>query len=214
MTKKEQLLIIGAGPFAENIADMAEHCGYEIAGFVINQNRSHCEKTLLGKRIYWIDEIAELSVRCKAVCAIGTTFRDEIIGRISNLGFTFATLISPSAMVSERCQIQEGTIVCEGAVIATRGNIGKHVIVNRGSLVGHHVQVGDFSTLSPGVNIGGSSQLAEKVYVGMGAIIRDKCTIGPKSVVGAGAVVVKDVPACVQVTGLPAKVTRKNIDGI
>lgn len=213
MKTKEQLLIIGAGPFAENVADIAEACDWEIAGFVINQDRERCSETIFDKRIYWIDEIAEFAGKCKVICAVGTTFRDDIVLQIRDRGFSYATLVHPSAIVSPKCQIEEGAIVSAGAIIATGTNIGKHVIVNRGTLIGHHVSIGDFSTIGPGVNLGGKCEIAEKAYVGMGAIVRNKCNIGRQSIVGAGAVVVKHVPAHVQVTGLPAKVTRENIEG-
>ena len=47
----------------------------------------------------------------------------------------------------------------------------------------------------------------------MGAIVLDHVTIGAHAVVAAGAVVTRDVPDRVQVMGMPAKVTRENIDG-
>jgi UDP-perosamine 4-acetyltransferase len=54
------------------------------------------------------------------------------------------------------------------------------------------------------VRIGG------RATVGIGATIIDGITVGMNSFVGAGAVVVKDVPDNVVVAGVPAKVLRKN----
>jgi hypothetical protein len=47
----------------------------------------------------------------------------------------------------------------------------------------------------------------------MGAIVLDRITIGKQAVIGAGAVVTRDIPDRVQVTGIPAKVTKENIEG-
>jgi len=46
-----------------------------------------------------------------------------------------------------------------------------------------------------------------------GAVVIDHVTIGSRSVVGAGAVVVADVPDRVQVLGVPARIVKEGIDG-
>lgn len=80
-------------------------------------------------------------------------------------------------------------------------------------LVGHHATVHDYVTLSPGANVAGAVTIGEGAYIGMGAIILGRVTIGDHAVDGAGAVVTRDVPERVQVMGIPATVTRVNIDG-
>jgi serine acetyltransferase len=44
-------------------------------------------------------------------------------------------------------------------------------------------------------------------------VIRDHLTIGDGAVVGAGAVVVNDVPPGVVVTDVPARVAKTSVDG-
>jgi carbonic anhydrase/acetyltransferase-like protein (isoleucine patch superfamily) len=48
-------------------------------------------------------------------------------------------------------------------------------------------------------------------YIGMGAIVIDHITVGSHSVVGAGAVVIQDVPDNAVVVGVPAKVVKENV---
>jgi len=212
--KDSKLLILGAGAFAEDIADIAQECGFEVVGFVENQNRQRCQDQLFEKPIFWVDEIADWVGRCSVICALGTTFRNRFVAQAETMRFTFATLIHPSARVSTRCRIATGSVISAGVIIAAGAQIGRHVLVNRGSLIGHHAQIGDFVSVGPGVNLGGNSRIAERVYLGMGSIIRNNCIVGKQSVVGAGAVVVKDVPERVQVTGVPARITKENIKGI
>jgi acetyltransferase-like isoleucine patch superfamily enzyme len=47
----------------------------------------------------------------------------------------------------------------------------------------------------------------------MGAIIIDHIRVGSHSVIGAGSVVIEDVPDHVLVVGAPAKIIKKNIPG-
>jgi serine acetyltransferase len=47
----------------------------------------------------------------------------------------------------------------------------------------------------------------------MGAIVLDHLAVGAHSVVGAGAVVTSNVPEHVQVLGVPARITTRNVDG-
>jgi acetyltransferase EpsM len=210
----QMLLILGAGEFAEDVADMANECGYEVKAFVGSKNRENCRTTILNKPVYWVDEIAEFADHCEVICALGTTFRGEFIDQVQQMGFRFTTLIHPFSFVSKLSTVKTGSVICAGVVISAGCVIGRHVLINRGSLIGHHVQINDYTTVSPGANIGGACKIAQKVYLGMGSIIRNGCSVGKSSIVGAGAVVVKDVPQNVQVMGVPAKIVKNDVGGL
>ena len=68
-------------------------------------------------------------------------------------------------------------------------------------------------TIAPGANIAGKCVVEDGCYISMGAVIIDRVRIGANSVVGAGAVVTKDVPANVQVVGIPARVVKEGVHG-
>ena len=54
--------------------------------------------------------------------------------------------------------------------------------------------------------------IGDDVWIGKGAIVLKGVTIGPRSVVGAGAVVVRDVPQDCVVAGNPARVVKRLAD--
>ena len=68
-----------------------------------------------------------------------------------------------------------------------------------------------FACHGPGVS-DGLTVLCRGCYIGMSATIVGPVEVGALSVVGAGAVVVKDVPAMTVVVGVPAKVIKR-LDG-
>jgi sugar O-acyltransferase (sialic acid O-acetyltransferase NeuD family) len=209
------LLVLGARNFAPEIADIvSEVGGFQITGFVENLDRSRCGETIEGIPILWIDDVAELAATHLAVCAFGSTQRRRLVETAERMGFRFATIVHPSVRISASTSVGPGSIVGVAAIIGSYARIGRHVLVNRGAIIGHHTEVGDFSSIMPGANIAGSCTIGEGAYVGIGAVIIDHLAVGGGSVVGAGSVVTRDVPPRVQVTGVPARIVKENIDGL
>jgi len=207
-------LILGTRTLAVEIADIiSELPNVQLAGFVENMEQQKCEKTLENLPVYWIDDAAKLSKTHCAVCALATTHRKRFIEQVSAFNMPFATIVHPTARISAKSSLGEGTIVSAGVIIGAYTNIGRHVIINRGALIGHHTKISNYVTIQPGANIAGLCNIAEGAYIGMGAIVLDRISIGTHSIIGAGAVVTKDVPDNVQVIGIPAKIVKENIEG-
>lgn len=203
------VMILGTGDFAVEVADLIlDTPTLRLDGFVENLDISRCQKQILGKPTFWINDIADLIETHKMICAIGTTKRIEYIAQAEKLGCQFATLIHPTARVSRLATIGCGSIVGAGVQIAAETKIGDHVIVNRGAMIGHHATVDNFVTISPGSNIGGRTKIGRQAYIAMGSIVLNDMQIGQQSIVGAGSVVTKDVPERVQVLGAPARITK------
>ncbi len=208
------ILILGTHHFAPEVLDVAtEIPDVRVEGFIENLDRSKVDTEIEGLPVFWIDDAEQFTASHFAICALGTTARWRIIEQAAACGLRFTTLVHPTARVSARSSLGEGTFVSAGAIVATRTAIGSHVIVNRGVLIGHDVAVGDYVTIGPGANIGGLARIGEGAYVAMGAIVLDRRTVGPRSVVGAGSIVTRDVPGGVQVIGQPARIVKENVDG-
>ena len=207
-----RLLVLGTGSLAVEIADVASESGFDVAGFVENLDREKCAEPLEGLTVRWVDDVAALAADHVAVCGLATSRRSEYVAQVAALGIEFATVIHPTARVSSRSEIGVGSIVSAQVVVGARSMVGAHVLLNRGVLVGHHTTIGDYVTLQPGANVAGLCAIGERAFVGMGAIVIDRRTIGAEAIVGAGALVVEDVPANVQVVGVPAHVMRRGVE--
>ncbi|HEV8712227.1 MAG TPA: acetyltransferase [Candidatus Binatia bacterium] len=208
------LLILGTRTFAVEVADLVSEIPHlRLAGFVENLERERCGETLEGVPVYWVEEMARLAGSHWAVCALSTTHRSRFTEQVAAYGLRFATAVHPSARISTKTSVGEGTIISVGAILASHTRVGRHVIINRGALIGHHTEIGDYVSIQPGANIAGACRIGEAAYVGMGATVIDHITIGAHSVIGAGAVVTTDVPDHVLVVGVPARVVKENIAG-
>ncbi len=103
-----------------------------------------------------------------------------------------------------------------GVEIHPGARIGRGCFIDHGMglVVGETSEIGDGVTLHQGVTLGGTGKergkrhptLGNNVMVGVGSKILGAVTIGDGARIGAGAVVLKDVPAHTTAVGVPAKV--------
>jgi sugar O-acyltransferase (sialic acid O-acetyltransferase NeuD family) len=128
-------------------------------------------------------------------------------------GNRFATLVHPLAWVGERVILEEGTIVCAGALMTTDIRVGRHVILNLDCTVGHDCVLEDLVTVAPSVNLSGNVHVGEGCDLGTGATLIQGVTVGAWTVVGAGAVVVRDLPANITAVGVPAQPIKERPAG-
>ena len=132
---------------------------------------------------------------------------------VSGNALEFATAIHPSAIISPSAKIGEGTVVMAGVVINADAVIGKHCIVNTGSTVDHDCVIEDFCHIAPGAHVSGGTHIGEGTWIGVGACVIQCLNIGKDCMIGAGSVVVKDIPDGVTAYGNPCRVkTNKNKD--
>jgi serine acetyltransferase len=95
---------------------------------------------------------------------------------------------------------------------------GARILHGVGVVVHENARIGSNVTIFQGVTIGGKRDgvptIGNHVEIGASAIILGGVTIGDGAVIGAGAVVVKDVPANAVVAGYASRIIRmKNGNG-
>lgn len=207
------LFVVGAFPSrGVEVADLVSDIpGARVAGFIETEDRGRCDRLLEGLPVHWIDEIGGLSASHCAVCAGSIRHRLGVWRKVAEAGLPFATVIHPSASISDSVAIGEGTVVNRAVAIAVQARLGCHVYVNRAVSIGHHTEIGDFAELNPGVTISGQCTVGSEATIGAGSVVIDRRTIGRGTFVCAGSVVTKDLPASVTAAGGPARVIRNSV---
>ncbi len=107
-----------------------------------------------------------------------------------------------------------------GIEIHPGAEIGKGLFIDHGSgvIIGETTVIGDNVTLYQGVTLGGTGKehgkrhptLKDNVMVSAGAKILGSFTIGENSKIGAGSVVLHEIPDNCTVVGVPGRVVRRN----
>lgn len=207
----KKLIIVGAGGFAREVAWLVEEINqskpsWDLLGF-FDENENDCSQ-MNG---YTIIKKSEFDKHLDAfiVIAIGDPETRKKVAMRYVGKYRFATLIHPSISIHKTSCVGPGSIVCKDTIITTNVNIGNHVIVNLDCTIGHDATLKDYVTIFPSVNVSGYVLIDECSSVGTGSQIIQQLKIGANTTIGAGSVVVKDIPSMVVAVGVPARVIKQ-----
>jgi len=208
----KDLIIFGASGFGREVAWMVERVNrheptWNLLGFMDDDERLQ-DKEINGYKVLGrASDVGEYS-DAFFVCAVGSSrIREKIVRKMKEVNpeIKFGTVVDPSVEKSDLVKIGEGSILCAHTIITVNITIGSHVIINLDCTVGHDAVIEDFVTLYPSVNVSGITRIGHAVELGTGMQIIQGKKIGDYSIVGAGAVVVKDIPEKCTAVGSPAK---------
>ena len=88
--------------------------------------------------------------------------------------------------------------------------IGSNNILHSGTIIEHDCLINDFVNIGPGVTLAGGVEIGNRSYIYTGVKIAPRVKIGYDTIIGAGSLVLKDLPSGVIAFGSPAKIMRKN----
>ncbi len=122
--------------------------------------------------------------------------------------YTFARIISQIARFITGIEIHPGAV------------IGKNLFIDHGMgvVIGETCEIGDNVTLYQGVTLGGTGKekgkrhptIGNNVLIASGAKVLGSMNIGDNSKIGAGSVVLQEVPPNSTVVGIPGRIVAQN----
>lgn len=198
--------MLGAGGHARVLQEIMLLTGGEIIGFIAPS----ADSQLPG--VPWLGADSALATldpaEVQLVNGVGSVstplLRRDVYRSGVSAGFTFATVVDPSATVRPSANIGEGVQILAGAIVNSDAVVGTDSIVNSGAIVEHGVQLGAHTHVSPGASLAGGVSVGDCTHVGIGLTIIQGLSIGSHCTVGAGSVVTRDVPDGALVVGVPA----------
>lgn len=214
-SKYVNLYIYGSGRNGCELSDVAES---------INRNSSRWEsikfvddireeREWYQREVVKFDEMLADPRDFEAVISLGEpVHRETLYNKLKANNVALATLIHPTAEVSQSAIIGEGTIVSTRSFISSNTVIAKNVMVEVNTIIGHDIKIEDNSVISSCSVIGGGTHIGKNSFIGMSCSIKEDIEIGDYCIVGMGSCVFKDIDDNLVAMGNPARAIRRNED--
>ena len=209
----KSIYVLGVGHNTIVTIDLAESCGYTIAGLYHYQNERN-DDIYFGHRIIGCNEelfTQNLHGKNFAISVGNNDIRADLYNKIIEREGNVVTLIHPTAVVSKYSKIGNGVCVHALSVVAPDTVIGDDCVISHNDLVTHGVRMGNHCFMASNIVLGAYTVMRDYAFIGSGAtIVSAKAKeLGEHSLVGAGAVVIKPIPDNAIVVGNPAKILDK-----
>lgn len=199
----KEVILVGA--FHEMV-ELCEDCGIRIAGIIDNNLAGSFSGIPILGTDYDAPRLYQEYSHCQLVITPDLPkVREKLFHLYSQVGFEFATIISPKANISRSAKICRGTIVQSGVNVSAATTIGSFVKLNTNANVMHDNVVGDYATIAPNAVLLGYVSIKKSAYIGANSTVLPHLSIGEGALVGAGSVVTKNVDDGLIVKGVPAK---------
>ncbi len=204
------IIILGGGGHAKVLTDALRVRGITILGITDADPAKHGSSVLgiplLGNDTE-VERYAPGSVQLvNGIGSVGRpTARAFLFDTFKTKGYTFATVVHPSAVVADDAVLGEGVQVMAGAVVQPGTIIGKNSIVNTRGSVDHDCLIGEHVHIAPGVTPSGGVRVGSGSFIGAGATVIHGVMVGADCLVAAGSVVLSDIRDKATVMGVPAR---------
>ena len=177
-----ELVILGAGSHASVIIDMIELTGgYTIVGLLddYKDDQEHDGYGIMGTHDC-LPELKHLHIEY-FVCAVGENHTRKLLFESAiKHGLIPATIIHPSAQISPKAKIGDGTVIMANAVVNAYAFVGDNCIINTAATVDHHCVVSDHSHICPGVHLAGNVWVKSGAVVGIGTHVKPNGIVDSK----------------------------------
>lgn len=206
---KQNCIIIGAGTYGQVYAEYLKD-SYNVIAFYDDDESLHNSKVngieVAGKVI----DALSLPKTTAIFVPIGNNpIRVKILRQFEDNGYDIPSYIHPQTIIHPSVKIGKAVYILPGSNVMPLSVIGNYSMISMGVNIAHHTIIEDACFFSQGSNIGASILLKTLAYVGISATLMTGLkTIGRNSLIGAGAVVIKDVPENAVMAGVPAKVIK------
>lgn len=210
----KEIYILGIGGSSFSRVDLANACGYKVAGlYHYNSNRTgeiDHGYTILGS----FDDLFAMDIKGKNfLLTMGDmNIRKELFEKITSKGGIVPTLVHPKAEVSRFATIStNGVIIDSQTIVQSDCVIEEGAFICSQSIVCHQTTIEPYVFIAPQALVGARLRIKTFSFIGQKAtVISTKVKeIGHHAIVGAGAVVTKPVADNIIVIGNPARILSK-----
>jgi sugar O-acyltransferase (sialic acid O-acetyltransferase NeuD family) len=206
----EKLIIVGASGFGRELLQWIKDVNrkerkWEIIGFIDDNLHAldsfTCDYSVVGTIQDWNpsqDEVFALAIA-------NPKTKEKIVKVLLSKGAKFTTVIHPTADIAEFCEYGEGFVAYPTSCLGPNCIVGNYVTL-LSSKIGHDAVINDYVTISSFCCVNGNTHIHERAFLASNCVIPPSRKVGADAYVGAGSVIVRNVPNGKTVFGNPAKV--------
>ena len=205
----KDLIIVCAGSMGREVLQMVKDINrvtptWNVLGFLSDVPETlsgySYEEKIIGTIQSWNVEPNQYFALAISDCKC----KKSIVKILSSKGAKFATIIHPSALVSDTAKIGVGCIIYWNLDLGPDCCVGNYCTVM--GTVGHNSSIGDYSTICGNTSVNGHVSIGTETFVGSNVAIVPNTIIGNNVYIGLGSVVIKNVKDGSRIFGNPAKV--------
>ena len=211
--EQKKSIIIGAGTYGEVYLAYLQEAGINVVGFLDDDPKFEGQEVrgvpVLGG-VNLLNSLKRTEGIEAVYCPLGNNkLRVKFLKMANELGYETPNYIHPSVIISPNVTIGKGVYILLGTTIMPHTVIKDYVMISMGVHLAHHNVLEEGVFLSTGCNFGASIHANKYAYCGISStIMTGMHELGEDCLIGAGAVVIRDVPDKTVVAGVPAKVLR------
>ena len=174
-----KIIIVGASGLGREVYQWLSDLGEKknIKGFLdINKSALHDSKIdlpVLGTEYTYNPEPNDVFV----VAITDSNIKQKAINVLKTKNASFRSVIHPTALISEYCDLGTGVIIYPYVLISTDVSVGCYTIINLGAAMGHDATVGDYSFIGAYAIIAGWSKVGIGCYIGSGSFIAQRSIV-------------------------------------
>lgn len=209
---KPRLLIVGARGWGREVyAAVCETKAYQDGEFDIYGFLDSDNKVLDGLRGEYppiISSVEDYKIKPNDMffVAMGDSkWRRHYAELLKARGARFHTIICTNSYVNPTAQIGEGSFISGWTTISDNATIGSHVMIHGLCTIGHDVRIDDYASIEAYSFVGGQAIIGQECVLHPHTTVLRHIKLGKQAEVGAGSVVMRDVPDGMHVHGNPAK---------
>jgi sugar O-acyltransferase (sialic acid O-acetyltransferase NeuD family) len=210
MSVLPKLVIIGAGGFGREMVAWARQSvqferEWTIKGLIDDNLEALAGKNTPVPLLATIRDYAPASEDV-FICAMGVPeIKRRCCELIAGRGGRFTKLIHRTAVLGDNVELADGVVLCPYTIVSANNRLGRGVAVNLHSSIDHDASVDDWSQVNCHCDLTAAVRVGREVFIGSSVSIIPNVTIGDRAYLGAGSVVLRDVPEGAKVFGVPAR---------
>lgn len=165
-------------------------------GYMVDRSGS-----LFHSRVYYDPRTVQIGRGC-VIGDYGFGFEYDDDGKLVQMPHLGGVIIDKGVQIKNNVCIDRGVI--QNTIIGEGTKIDNLVHVGHSAIIGKHCLI------VAGTVIGGSAEIGDRTFLGMNCSIKQKVKIGKNCIIGAGAVIIKDIPDNQIWIGNPGKYLKDN----